>query len=164
MKKADYIEKYGVEAYKRKLERGRQYKAKHKEKLTEQKKQYDAEHREQKKQYRAEHKEEKAAYNKQYRATPIGRANNLAAAYRTSDKKYNRGICTITKEWIVDNIFTKSCIYCGESDWKKLGCDRIDNTKPHTIDNVVCCCGKCNVKRKAMDFKKFMVMKKKETA
>lgn len=44
----------------------------------------------------------------------------------------------------MENIFAKPCAYCGETDWTQLGCHRIDNSKPHTIDNVVCCCRKCH--------------------
>lgn len=82
-------------------------------------------------------KEEVAVQKAEYRATPIGRAVNLLSGYRQSDKKHNRGECTLTPQWIVDNIFNKPCHYCGESDWHKIGCDRIDNSKPHTEDNVV---------------------------
>ena len=47
-------------------------------------------------------------------------------------------------KWIVDNIYSKTCTHCGESDWHKLGCNRLDNTKPHTKDNVEPCCQHCN--------------------
>lgn len=47
-------------------------------------------------------------------------------------------------QWIIDNIYSKECIYCGESDWRKLGCDRMNNERPHTKDNVVPCCKRCN--------------------
>lgn len=71
------------------------------------------------------------------------------SSYRYRDKK--RGFNTdnnVTKEWILENIFNgQVCVYCGESDWTKLGCDRIDNSKPHTPDNVVCSCVKCNKAR-----------------
>ena len=75
---------------------------------------------------------------------------------KREDKKRNRGKCTLTAQWIMDYIFTKKCVYCGESDWKKLGCDRIDNSKPHTEDNVVCCCGECNTKRGTKEFEEFL--------
>lgn len=84
---------------------------------------------------------------KEYRKSKKGRANSLINAYRQSDKKHNRGECTLTAEWIVENIFISKCYYCGESDWAKLGADRIDNSKPHTPDNVVPCCAECNIKK-----------------
>ena len=92
----------------------------------------------------------------EYYNTQKGVATYKIKSYKQSDKKANRGECTLTAQWIVDNIFTSKCIYCGEDDWKKLGCDRIDNTKPHTPDNVVCSCGKCNVKRGSKSFEEFL--------
>src|SRR5690606_33775894 len=53
----------------------------------------------------------------------------------------------VTYIWIMENIFTSSCVYCGDSDWEHLGCDRIDNSKPHTPENCVCACGICNIER-----------------
>lgn len=84
-----------------------------------------------------------------YRLTINGRAVSLATLYRKKDKE--RGFDTsnnINYTWIVDNIFSgQKCYKCGETDWTKLGCDRIDNTKPHTPDNVLCCCKNCNLLR-----------------
>lgn len=92
-----------------------------------------------------------------YHSTKKGRAVNLCSNYRYSDKKYNRGECTLTPEWIVENIFNgQKCYYCGESDWTKLGADRIDNNKPHTLDNVVPCCLKCNNKKQKKSFEEFV--------
>lgn len=105
--------------------------------------------------YHQEHKEEIAEYEKQYKKTPNGRAKYLASSYCRCDKKANRGECTLTTQWIVDNIFSKPCHYCGETDWHKLGCDRIDNSKPHTEDNVVPCCWDCNRKRHTMDYEEY---------
>lgn len=86
-------------------------------------------------------------YNKiPYNKTPKGRAVYLLNRYKSSDKEHNRGESDLTSQWIVDNIFTKSCVHCGETDWTKIGCNRLDNSKPHTIDNVEPCCGKCNRK------------------
>ncbi len=84
------------------------------------------------------------------------RANKLFQNYRKQDQKANRGACTLTVKWIMENIFNgQHCIYCGESDWHLLGCDRINNSMPHTPDNVVVCCGRCNKKRSAKGFLEF---------
>lgn len=107
-------------------------------------------------------KERKAEYNAEYYATLIGRAVNLLNAYNREDKKYNRGKGNLTAKWIVDNIFSKPCHYCGESDWSKIGCDRIDNSKPHTEDNVVPCCAECNVKRGTKEYNKFVELMQNE--
>lgn len=108
------------------------------------------------KKYREKYPEKEKERRRKYQSTPIGRANHLARAYKTADKKHNRGKCTITGEWIVYNIFNKPCHYCGESDWRKLGCDRINNDLPHTPDNVVCCCEECNKKRGTKTFEEFL--------
>lgn len=68
----------------------------------------------------------------------------MVIAYRHKDKI--RGYkCDIDTDWVINNIINKECIYCG--DTHKIGCDRIDNTKGHTKDNVVPCCYECNVAR-----------------
>lgn len=100
---------------------------------------------------------------KKWHSNEGGRANNLANAYKQCDKEARRGESTITPQWIIDNIFTSKCYWCGEDDWKLLGCDRIDNTKPHTEDNVVCCCVNCNIERGRHSFDwytKFQTSKK----
>lgn len=106
--------------------------------------------------YREEHKDEISDYQKYYSKTKRGRANNLLSSYRYNDKIHNRGECTLTAEWIVENIFSKSCRYCHKSDWSKLGCDRIDNSKPHTPENVVPCCDECNSKRGSTPYEEYL--------
>lgn len=106
-----------------------------------------------------ENKEKQAVHQREYNKTPIGRARYLVNAYKQKDRKTERGVCTLTSRWMVDNIFADRCLYCGESDWKKLGCDRIDNDLPHTIDNVVCCCTKCNSERGTKTFEEFLRIK-----
>ena len=99
--------------------------------------------------------ETKAYYQLEWRKTQIGRASYLVGNYKRHDKKSKRGECTLTPQWIVDNIFSSKCIYCGKDDWTELGCDRIDNSKPHTPDNVVCCCEECNVKKGTKSYEEF---------
>ena len=109
------------------------------------------------KRYYRNNTEKKLDYLKEYRNTPMGRASNLVNRYQQSDKEHNRGECTLTPEWIVDNIFTQKCHWCPETDWRKLGCDRIDNSKPHTPDNVVPCCEECNKKRGTKTYEEFIL-------
>lgn len=131
-----------------------------KDKIAANKSEYYQANKEKVLEYRAEwyqtNKKRKAEYNTEYYATPIGRAVNLLNAYNQADRKANRGQGDLTVQWIVDNIFSKTCHYCGESDWRKIGCDRIDNSKPHTEDNVVPCCSECNIKRNTMEYNKFI--------
>lgn len=117
--------------------------------------------------WREEHKEEITEYNSQYyekdKETQIGKARNILSSYVQRDKIYKRGECTVTKEWIIENIFTKPCVYCGETDWHKLGCDRKDNSLPHTPENCVPCCGKCNTKKGTMSYDEYMKKVRKES-
>lgn len=77
---------------------------------------------------------------KEYYQTPMGRAQALVNGYKQADKKANRGECTLTPQWIIDNIFTKKCAHCDKSGWQIIGCNRLDNSRPHTPDNVEPCC------------------------
>ena len=83
--------------------------------------------------------------HKQWLNTPKGRASTLLNAYNNKDKKQNRGKGNLTSQWIVENILFKPCAHCGKEGWKVIGCNRLDNTKPHTMDNVEPCCMECNV-------------------
>lgn len=105
--------------------------------------------------YYKEHKEDKSLYMANYYNTQIGRASNICSSYSQMDKIGGIGECNLTKEWIVNNIFPYKCPKCGEDDWRKMGCDRIDNDKPHTTDNVIPCCGKCNKERRTKSFEEF---------
>lgn len=90
---------------------------------------------------------------KKWHSSKEGRANNLSNAYKQYDKRYLKlGLETVTPQWIMNNIFTSKCYWCGEDNWRELGCDRIHNFKPHSTDNVVCCCRKCNIERGAHSF------------
>lgn len=147
----------------------REWYQKNKEKVSSYNKEYSKKYREENREELNEKKkvyysdplviQHKNEYNEQYYKTKIGRASNLVGSYSQMDKISGRGECTITKEWVVENIFSgQKCYYCGESDWAELGCDRIDNSKPHTSDNVVPCCAKCNKKRGITDFEEFKKM------
>lgn len=74
------------------------------------------------------------------------RATQLLCAYRQSDKKADRGKGDLTIQWIIDNILSKPCSHCGKTGWDVIGCNRLDNSKPHTMDNVEPCCKECNTK------------------
>lgn len=84
--------------------------------------------------------------HKQWLNTPKGRASTLLNAYNNKDKKQNRGKGNLTSQLIVENILFKPCAHCGISGWKIIGCNSIDNDKPHTKDNVEPCCKECNDK------------------
>ena len=145
----------------RNRERQAKWRANHKDKQHECQAKWRAEHKIEINDYRAkyyaEHKSESHDYQVSYNKTPMGRARNLANNYKWNDKEANRGECTLTAKWIVDNIFTSKCHWCGETDWHKLGCDRIYNDKPHTPDNVNPCCEECNKKRGTKTYEEFLL-------
>lgn len=83
----------------------------------------------------------KNEYQKEYGKTPMGRAQHQIQQYKKMDRRNGFGdIIDFDAKWMVDNIYTKKCAYCDETDWRKLGCNRIDNSKGHTRDNVEPCC------------------------
>ena len=104
---------------------------------------YNNAHKEDHKQYYLEHREEILAKRKAYQSTKEGKLKKMIQAYKQQDKESNRGETTLTYEELL-SLIEQGCHWCGEKDWHKLGADRIDNTKPHTIDNVVCSCLHCN--------------------
>lgn len=77
--------------------------------------------------------------------TDRAKASKMISSYKHKDRKNQTTICDIDIDWMINNIMTKSCIYCGDTN--RVGCDRIDNSKGHTKDNVVPCCFDCNCAR-----------------
>lgn len=56
-------------------------------------------------------------------------------------------------ERIIDN----PCHYCGQKhDECGTGLDRIDSSIGYTLDNVVSCCGVCNMMKQSFDFEVFI--------
>ncbi len=156
------------EQKKKKAEYDKIYREKNKERIRKNKSKWYCENKERKKEYdekyRNEHIEERkkvkekwdkrnkkniSEYNKIYYSTILGLAKRRKNHYLADDK--NKGFDTantIDENWIVENILTNNkCIYCGDNEPSHLGCDRIDNDKGHTPDNVVCSCPICNWER-----------------
>lgn len=98
------------------------------------------------KQYQLEHREISRRASKTWKEKhPLeNRAHSLVTNYKREDRKYNRGECNLTAKWIVENIFSKPCAHCGKEGWSVIGCNRLDNSKPHSKDNVEPCCFECN--------------------
>lgn len=133
----------------------RQYYLKNKERLLAKQNEYYKNNKDIHKEYYSMNKERiieyQKEYQKEYDKTPMAKANSLLCAYKAADRRFNRGEGDLTAKWIVDNIFSKPCVHCGESDWRKIGCNRLDNSKPHTKDNVEPCCFKCNIELLEME-------------
>ena len=142
MTKEEFINRYGIENYNKQLEYHRQYAKNNKEKANERRRKYCKNHPEK---------------IKEYSKTVKGRAVYLTATYRQNDKYYGRLEDNITADYLVNVLFPKGCIYCGETNPMKLGADRIDNSRGHSADNVVCCCEECNVKRHTQDFTSYLL-------
>lgn len=130
----------------------------YREKVLEQNSKYREEHPETMELWRDEHKNDIGEYNKKYSLTQMGRAHSLLSSYKHNDKIHKRGECTLTAQWIIEEIFSKPCVYCGETGWKIIGCDRIDNSLPHTPENCVPCCGKCNSKKGSIPYEEYLKM------
>ena len=153
--KNKFIELHGEadweEEKKRRDTRRMAWKEAHKDKWKEYQHNYKARNKEKiaaaSKEYYDSHKEHYAELQKDYIKTAKGRAKSMLGSYKRVDKETGTGTCTLTQKWILENIFNSSCVYCGETDWKKLGCDRIDNEKAHTPENCVCACISCNATR-----------------
>ena len=78
--------------------------------------------------------------------TPRQKASKMISSYRNKDLHQTpNSICDIDIDWMIENIFRQPCVYCGDTE--RIGCDRLDNTKGHTKDNVVPCCYDCNCAR-----------------
>lgn len=156
MKKEEFIKRYGEEKYQEKLEKGRldskRRRSENKEKCDEATKKWRNKNREHYLIQQRKHKSDK------YKTIEY-RLSCLIRSYKRKDKKYNRGECTLTVEELIQ-LLNEGCYWCGEKDWHKLGADRIDNSKPHTLENCVCCCSDCNNERQRKGFDDFKIIKK----
>jgi hypothetical protein len=76
--------------------------------------------------------------------SPRTKASKMIREYKVKDKKigFTGKECDITPQYILQNIFGQKCSYCGTTE--NVGCDRIDNSKPHTISNIIPACAECN--------------------
>lgn len=89
------------------------------------------------------HKKRMVPINRaKYAANPI---KGLLRTYANWDRQ--RGFdFDLTEAWFRVNISSKSCTYCKTAEGP-LGADRIDNSKGHTMANVLPACRICNVVR-----------------
>ena len=83
---------------------------------------------------------------------PLNWAKSIVKNYKKMDRE--RGFDpnqTISAEWFLQNIAYRPCAHCGLQAIGLIGCNRLDNTKGHTIDNVEPCCFKCNARENMRD-------------
>lgn len=99
-------------------------------------------------------------YRKQYYKTIDGYARMLYHAYRKADEKHGRIGNELPEDYItveyIKQTIQQPCIYSGETDWSKMGLDRIDNNLPHLKNNCVPCSTKCNRERGSKDYYEFL--------
>lgn len=125
-------------------------------------KKYRQEHREEwnKKcrEYQRRHREAQRKRMNDYHETKKGRATNLLNSYVQADLERRGMRPNLTQDDIMRKCFEPGCkcVYCGETDWKLLGLDRIDNSKAHDAHNTVCSCSNCNIKRYVKPFGQFL--------
>ena len=183
--KKEYIEKYGEEAWLTKIAKHREssrkyrkeYYAKNRESILEERQQWRKDnpeearlmdkkkrekYRDKRNDYSKQWRDNNSEYFKSYSKSEQYRANRLLQNYKRYDNEDKHEGFNLTKIFILENIFKSSCVYCGDSNWRHLGCDRIDNERAHTQDNVVCSCGVCNVERyyKKMSVEEFVEYRK----
>ena len=128
---------------------------------------YHEKYRKKRRKWRIENNEKIKESDYKYLHTENGRARQMCSRYKWKDKKKGYDVSgNITHEWIIEHVFHSQCYYCGETDWLKLGTDRIDNDKPHTPENCICSCWKCNNERNANytveEFKRIKDLEKAE--
>ncbi len=98
---------------------------------------------------------------------PLGQAafNHLYRVYKTRAKKQQRKWELTTEQ--VRKITSSSCYYCGILPSQKMFCehyngsytyngmDRVDNKGGYVLDNVVACCGDCNMAKRKKSKEEF---------
>ena len=106
-------------------------------------------------QYQQAHKDKIAEYQAEWynpQTHPLNWAKSIVNNYNKMDRE--RGFDpnqTISAEWFLQNIAYRPCAHCGLQAIGLIGCNRLDNTKGHTIDNVEPCCLKCNSRENIRD-------------
>lgn len=93
-------------------------------------------------------------------------STHIFRQYKNSSKK-RFGELKLTKEQ-VDSLINQNCVYCGASPRERYvmvshyavktianGIDRVDNSKPYTLDNCVPCCKTCNLMKHKLTVETF---------
>ena len=83
---------------------------------------------------------------------PLNWAKNMVNGYRRQDRVNGFGDKdTISLDYFIQHIANEPCAHCGTQGYGLIGCNRLDNTKGHTIDNVEPCCPSCNFSQNILD-------------
>lgn len=149
------------------LERNKQYRVDNIEARKQYDKQYRADNaeaiKEKNKQWRADNVEHIKQYSKQYHKQLYSTIEGYARVIRNTNLREDRkhGRCgkdedplPSIEEYI--ELLQQPDFYDGKQyHWSEMGIDRIDNSKPHTIDNVVPCTTEHNRQRHTKTFEEF---------
>lgn len=160
--KKEYQHQYYIKNRERKLKEAKEYRDTHKEEIAAIKKDWVARNRahvnKKNKKYALEHPDKRQMWLDKYNQSSKAKYTRLASGYRSMDRmRFGTDEYTITKEQIKQLIeSTAKCSFCGCTDINVLGLDRIDNSKPHTIDNVHVCCWHCNITRQDKTYDEYM--------
>lgn len=118
------------------------------------------------KEWYTKNKKKKCEYSRKYHTTLRGYCNNIRQGNIKEDRKYNR----IPEDHLPQNyptlddymtLIQERDFYDGKLyNFWEMGVDRIDNSKPHTLDNIVPCSTKNNISRGRKNFEDFYYFKK----
>ena len=92
---------------------------------------------------------------KRMRAEGVDVARFILREARRSDRLRGR-VCDLTKAEI-ESLIAGGCSYCGETEMR-MTLDRVDNSKGHTLDNVVPACIRCNYSRRDMPYEAWLCL------
>ena len=103
--------------------------------------------------------------------TKIKSVNHYAChkycSYRRSD--ISKGFCENSEEFEKNlprnyayKLMNQPCCYCNTYENSKIGLDRVDPSRPHTIDNVLSCCETCNIGKSVLGLKQYIIHIRKE--
>lgn len=147
---------YDAEFYQANKEKIKAYNAEyyqaHKDKIAQRKAQYYAEYYDAHKdeilkkhaEYYQANKDEKKAYYDPI-LHPLNWARRMVNGYKKMDRNNGFGDKeTISVDYFINHIANAECKYCHKRGYGLIGCNRIDNSKGHTQDNVEPCCMPCN--------------------
>lgn len=104
------------------------------------------------KRYYESHKDERKEYRERYSKTYDGHCMIVLRSCKNFDKVNNRPEGDLTLDWVKKQL-KKGCVHCGNTDFTKIGLNRIDNSLPHTQSNCEPCCWDCNRKLAGEYFK-----------
>jgi len=100
------------------------------------------------------HKERVSEYKREYYRTRLS-IHTRYIRLKASAKRKNATYDVKISEQEFENIVNKPCMYCGERE-ERRGIDRIDNSVGYTLENSAPCCKICNRMKMSMSVDEFL--------